>query len=97
MPRRAKPDNPKREPTPAERAESERRRRERDLARCYSHMLRRMPQWRASEAALHEENLGSCHVKRNTYDQWELHYLCSHKCKTPPYEARSLTQYVEGR
>ena len=56
---------------------------------------------REAELSMYEQWLDAdshlpSHVKRNTYDQWELHYLCTHKCKTPPYEARSLWQYAEG-
>lgn len=55
---------------------------------------------RAEELAHLEECMSGdsylpTHCKRNTWDQWELNYICSHKSCSPSYEAKSLTKYAQ--
>lgn len=82
----------KRKPSPAERAETERRRQERLLMRCMIYSLQRMEAWHELDECMSGNSFHSTHIKRNNLDQWEMRYAMARHClqiPTSAYEART--------
>ena len=55
--------------------------------RCMVHSLQRMAAWRELDDCMSGESSYNGHVKRNTFDLWELRYAMAHNCAQLPSSA----------